>query len=70
MEVFRELVATVKLFHRYLLEIGSTPAEGSSKNATLGLPIIAIATHILRLFPPLKTPALMSIYSFKERRFP
>ncbi|MCB0370561.1 MAG: hypothetical protein KDD45_14330, partial [Bdellovibrionales bacterium] len=44
-EVLREEVAAVRLFQRNLLEIGSTPAEGSSKKATAGFPIMAIATH-------------------------
>ena len=43
-----------KLFQRYLLEIGSTPDDGSSKNIMDGLAIIAIATHNFLLFPPLK----------------
>ena len=62
MDVFLEVVAADKLFQRNLLEMGSTPAEGSSKKATLGFPIIAIATHIFLLFPPLKTPALTFMY--------
>ncbi len=40
------------VFHRNLREIGSTPVLGSSKNYIHGLPIKAIETQSLRLFPP------------------
>ena len=59
---FLFLVELEKLFHRYLLEIGSTPDEGSSKNMTLGFPSIAILTTSFLLFPPLRFPALTLVY--------
>jgi hypothetical protein len=52
-----------KMFQRYLREIASTPADGSSKNNREGFPINAIHTQSLRLLPPLKVPALWSLYS-------
>lgn len=51
------------MFHRYLLEMGSTPAEGSSKNNKEGFPIKEIQTQSFLLFPPLKVPALWFLYS-------
>jgi hypothetical protein len=51
------------MFQRYLREIASTPAEGSSKNNREGFPINAMHTQSLRLLPPLKVPALWSLYS-------
>jgi hypothetical protein len=51
------------MFQRYLLEIGSTPAEGSSKKRSEGFPIREIQTQSFLLFPPLKVPALWFLYS-------
>ena len=45
-------------FHMYLLEIASTPEDGSSKNNSDGLPINEIHTQSFRLLPPLRVPAL------------
>ena len=38
--------------HINLFALGSIPVDGSSMNMIGGLPIIAIATDSLRLFPP------------------
>lgn len=51
-----------KMFQRYLLEMGSTPAEGSSKNNKEGFPIKEMQTQSFLLFPPLKVPALCFLY--------
>jgi len=51
------------MFQRYLLEMGSTPAEGSSKNNKEGFPIKEMQTQSFLLFPPLKVPALCFLYS-------
>lgn len=40
--------------HSCLLDIGSTPAVGSSKMMIFGSPIIAIPTESFRFCPPLK----------------
>lgn len=50
-------------FHMYLLEIASTPDEGSSRNNKEGLPINEIHTQSFLLFPPLKVPALWFLNS-------
>lgn len=47
----------------YLLEMGSRPVEGSSKNCILGPPIMASVTHSFLLFPPDKIPAFLFLYS-------
>ena len=52
-----------RMFQRYLLEMGSTPADGSSKNNNEGFPINEIQTQSFLLFPPLKVPALWFLYS-------
>lgn len=51
------------IFHMNLLACGSMPVEGSSKKIIDGLPIIAIATDNLRLFPPERVPESLSSYS-------
>jgi len=43
----------------YLLAIGSTPEEGSSKNYISGPPMSAIVTHNFLLLPPLSFPAFL-----------
>ena len=48
-----------KLFHKNLLEIGSTPADGSSKNIIFGFAIIDMETANFLLFPPLRLPAFV-----------
>ena len=53
-------------FQTFLLATGSTPAETSSMNIDLGFPSIAYAQQSLRLFPPLKTPALVFAYSLRS----
>ena len=45
------------IFHMYLLEMASTPDEGSSKNSNEGFPMRDIQTHNFLLLPPLKVPA-------------
>lgn len=52
-----------RIFQRYLREIASTPAEGSSKNSKEGFPISEIQTQSFLLLPPLKVPALWFLYS-------
>lgn len=45
-------------FHMYLLEMASTPEDGSSKNSSDGLPINEIHAQSFLLLPPLNVPAL------------
>lgn len=47
--------------YNYLLAIGSTPDDGSSKNYISGPPMRAIVTHNFLLLPPLSFPALLLI---------
>lgn len=51
--------------HMNLLASGSMPADGSSSKIIGGLPIVAIATESLRLFPPLSVPAGLFLWSVK-----
>ena len=44
-----------------LLASGSIPADGSSSRIIAGLPTIAMATDSLRLFPPERVPAALSL---------
>lgn len=67
-DVLRVLVDSDKVFQRNLLEMGSTPEEGSSKNMIEGFPNIAILTHNFLLFPPLNTPAFTFTYGPKDMR--
>ena len=52
------------VFQRYLLAIGSTPDEGSSKNYIFDPPIKANETHSFLLFPPLNLSDGVSTYNF------
>jgi len=46
------LIIALIIFHNILLEIGSNPVDGSSKNNIFGALIKAIATHNFLLLPP------------------
>ena len=53
------------IFHIFLLEAGSTPADYSSRKTIYGLPISAIAAQSFLLFPPLNLTDLTFSYSSK-----
>lgn len=59
-EQFLSYTFLFRVLNRNLLDIGSTPVDGSSKNVMSLPPIKASATHSLRLLPPLSYPALVS----------
>ena len=63
MALWESWAEEANMFHKYLREIASTPAEGSSKNSKEGFPIKEMQTQSFLLLPPLKVPALWSLYS-------
>ena len=58
----RPLIVALTNSHINRRAIGSIPVDGSSRNTMGGLPIIAMATDSLRLFPPEYVPSLRSAY--------
>jgi hypothetical protein len=65
-DVFLVFAAKARAFHKYLLETGSTPDEGSSQNKISGFPIMAMLTQSFLLFPPLNLPALTFLKGFRD----
>lgn len=63
MDLFLSKEELCRIFQRYLLAMGSTPAEGSSRKTSDGLPTKDMATHNFLLFPPLSFYDLTSLYS-------
>ena len=68
-EVFLILITALRIFHKFCLETGSSPVDGSSKNRIFGALTKAIATHNLRLFPPERCFAYLFLYSSSFRPF-
>lgn len=64
-----DLSRLFNMLNKLLLETGSTPVVGSSKNSILGHPMSDMAHTSFLLFPPLRLPALVSENEVKSRVF-
>ncbi len=61
-----EFLRLLSMENKLLLETGSTPVVGSSKNSRAGHPISDMAQQSFLLFPPLKFMALVLEKEFKS----